>query len=98
MLFFKIETLVEALKALGHIYLWHRDVEYRINRPGLRFIVTLNNRRLASWSEQHHGWVVTDEIRCIPLNKSLAAPHGTPISEEWVFHTSLLEQNSSTCI
>ena len=50
-----LEDAVSILKTLGHINLWYLEEQFG-QLPATRIIVSDDNRTVAMWSEQKHGW------------------------------------------
>lgn len=88
---FKIETLIPVLKFLGHSRIWYRTLSYGSSYEELEFIVNQANERLAQWSPQRKGWIVTDKILCVTLGASQSVPDGKLIDDVWEFGRTILE-------
>jgi len=87
----KLEDAVCILKMLGHIHLWYHE-EHFGQLPVTRIIVSDDNRTVAMWSEQTHGWEIwaTALTVFIGIRCSVAA-RGQPVTSEWLFQQMTIE-------
>ncbi|MFK3711685.1 hypothetical protein [Leclercia adecarboxylata] len=86
-----LEDAVSILKTLGHINLWYHEEQFS-QLPVIRIIVSDDNRTVAMWSEQKHGWEIwTTALTVFPGNRSTVAASGQPVTPEWVFQKMTTE-------
>ncbi|MNP36557.1 hypothetical protein D3C76_1299560 [compost metagenome] len=76
---------------MGHINLWYHEEQFD-ELPVIRIIVSDDNRTVAMWSEQKHGWEIwTTALTVFAGIRSTVAASGQPVTPEWVFQKMTTE-------
>jgi len=82
---------VSILKTLGHINLWYHEEQFD-QLPVTRIIVSDDNRTVAMWSEQKHGWEIWTTALTVFIGiRSTVAASGQLVTSEWLFQQMTIE-------
>jgi hypothetical protein len=85
-----LEDAVSILKTLGHINLWYLEEQFG-QLPTTRIIVSDDNRTVAMWSEQKHGWKYGRPLTVSIGIRSTVAASGQRVTPEWLFQQMIIE-------
>lgn len=86
-----LEDAVSILKTLGHINLWYLEEQFG-QLPVTRIIVSDDNRTVAMWSEQKHGWEIWTTALTVSIGiRSTVAASGQRVTPEWLFQQMTIE-------
>lgn len=86
-----LEDAVSILKTLGHINLWYLEQQF-CQLPATRIIVSDDNRTVAMWSEQKHGWEIWTTALTVSIGiRSTVAASGQRVTPEWLFQQMIIE-------
>lgn len=86
-----LKDAVSILKTLGHINLWYREEQFD-QLPVTRIIVSDDNRTVAMWSEQKHGWEIWTTALTVFIGiRSTSAASGQLVTSEWLFQQMTIE-------
>ena len=86
-----LEDAVSILKTLSHINLWYLEEQFG-QLPATRIIVSDDNRTVAMWSEQKHGWEIWTTALTVSIGiRSTVAASGQRVTPEWLFQQMIIE-------
>lgn len=87
----KLKDAVSILKTLGHINLWYKEEQFG-QLPVTRIIVSDDNRTVAMWSEQKHGWEIWTTALTVFIGiRSTVAASGQLVTSDWLYQQMLIE-------